>query len=418
MTRRQLLYILFSTISLAFVTQPIGVRVAELPVPAILMLATCVCFVLLGGPMHRQPILAIAGPVPILLALAPFSGGDVRGAIFAFYLIFCALAYGVRLSDAQIQRVWALLGWACLLLTALGVYRYLTGYVAPSSENEAGLLNAKWSYFYLGLSYLPATRNSDGFYFGIPCLIFLWLGSEKRGVFRYTYYSLALVEALCVVLTLSRGIWIALFLAIAFSYPRKYVILAVVCGALVAIGCSSIVSSGGLEWVLFLVKNGLLSVFDPDGASSNTSGFYTYSNADRSVIYTSAISDFMSWPFGYGVNYIPSYAALTGVKTVHSENLYLDFLVILGVFSFPLFFAFVRALKSTFRARVNSKQQFLRSIGVFLGLYAAFNSGIDFAIFWYAMAMFFLSGRKGKAVYRFVSGAASAPVGRGLKTNR
>ena len=89
----------------------------------------------------------------------------------------------------------------------------------------------------------------------------------------------------------------------------------------------------GIEFVVNLTVNGFISLFNPLQASYNLESGYTYSNDDRIRLYTESINTFFEFPLGLGVDNIPPGRVGNDKFILHSENVYLDFLISLGIFS-------------------------------------------------------------------------------------
>jgi hypothetical protein len=368
--------------ALAFVTQPLNIRLAGYGIPVILILLTMTAGIISRPKIFSPKKLAIiAIPIGILLVMDFLLKGQFRSANFLVLLLFATLYSDQKLPDRYIDRVWAAIGVICLILTIFGAYRFLVGYQGEKSQNVGGFYDVVNQYVYFGISYLPSTRNSDALYFGAGALVFLWRFSKNP---RFMSLDLLgfLITAGGAALSLSRGIWVALFLAVLLSYDLKRISKIIPTTLVLAIGLALI----GNEFLISLMKNALISLFDEGSANVNVSGYYTYSNRLRIETYAAAIGDFISYPFGHGVSFVPSYGVFTGATSVASENLYLDFLIVFGVFALPFFWQGWMLIVRT-RRNTGPYASLIRSIAILLALYTMFNGGMDFAFFWFLLTL-------------------------------
>ncbi|MEM7519681.1 MAG: O-antigen ligase family protein [Pseudomonadota bacterium] len=379
--------------ALAFSLQPLGIRPMGIPVAlALITVFNAVWFILafrapMGTflPMAFFPIFLILGDILI--------GFGTRGIILALLMTFAMFGAGLQLSTRQISRIWSVLAWVCFLLAVLGLYRYLNGYVAPFSQNETGIADLEEAYFYLGISYLPATRNSEAFYFVVGLVAALYL-SMRRGPLRYAYIAMALFQAVIIGLTLSRGAYVA---ALAGAYllldPGQRVRAGVFLAAVVALGFAVLAAApqllaGPLGFVFILMQTAVVSLFDSVGANQDVAGFYTYSNDVRLDLYIETVQSFLSHPFGQGMDNVHYGTPGTHTKLLHSENIYLDFLIIFGLFGAVLFTKAVQIFGVALRLRKVSREAMMGlAVIAVCGLFAMFNSPVNLVIFWFVLGL-------------------------------
>ena len=326
-------------------------------------------------------------PFAILLIYDFIIGGQFRSANFLILLLFATLYYDQAIPAKYLRKIWETLGFVCLALTMIGAYRFLFGFQADKSQNVAGFYDIVNKYVYFGISYLPSTRNSDALYFACGALVFLWRFNKSPRFASWNLLGL-LATAGGVALSLSRGIWVSLFLAIALSYDLKRFGRLIPAVAVLCISAFMLES----EFLLSLMKNAVISIFDEKSANISVNGYYTYSNQLRFAIYEGAIKDFLTFPFGHGVSFRPSYGFFTGAMSVHSENLYLDLLLVFGVFSFPYFWQAGALIRRT-RINRGPYTHLVKSIAVMLASFTLFNSGMDFAFLWFLIALVFMTER-------------------------
>lgn len=390
-------YLLILTMAGLLFLQPLFVRVAGLS-PLLLTLIVTITYGLIRKPNLLSPPSIIILFLPISQILYGLSfGAEIRFGSYLILLIFLALNFSRSLDTKQSEKLWNAIGFVCLALTIIGIYRFVFGY-SPSeqvlqeyaqgtrSENEEGALDAVYQYVYLGISYLPSTRNSDAFYFGVAALVFLsriQSKSAQRPWQSAIFVGCFIISSLAVAFSLSRGVWISAALAVALVYGLR-TSFSLASGAAGVLVVASVVIDGfdpSNNFVVSLLSTGFQSIFDPDGANLSVDGFYTYSNDTRAEIYRLALIDILAAPFGNGVLFTPSYGILTGAQTVHSENVYLDILIISGVFGLFLIATFLRKCFQVYQFR-HDTPPVGTSLLLFCAFYSLFNSGIDFAPLW------------------------------------
>jgi hypothetical protein len=376
----------------SFIFQPLNIRVFGYSASVIIM-----TFIVILGAISRPHILTVQKiaislvPIAILVIYDFIINGDVIAANLIIMLLFITLYYDQIVPQKYLKIIWSTAGFVCLALTLVGAYRFGFGYEAAKSENVSGFYEAVNQYVYFGISYLPSTRNSDALYFACGALIFLWRFSESPRFISWNMLGF-FITACGVALSLSRGIWIAVLLAIALSY-RPARLGKLLPAAIAIVFCASIIQS---EFIFSLMKNALVSIFDDKAANIGVNGYYTFSNQIREEIYVRAIRDFLSFPLGHGVSYLPSYAPLTGAKRVHSENLYLDFMIVFGVFALPYFWKVISLIVQT-RTIIGPYAKLVQSMALMIAIYLMFNGGMDFAFLWFILAMTFMTERSSRA---------------------
>lgn len=310
-------------------------------------------------------------------------------------MLFTMFCTKLTLSESQFAYIWKALTWVCFFLASVGLYRYLNGYVAPFSENENGLSYLQESYFYLGISYQPATRNSEALYFviGMISAIYLFLKGDR---FRFLYLGLAMFQAVLVGLTLSRGAYLAglmgVFLLLnTVQFKRALSFIGLVCLiSVIAATTMPDLIQGPIGLVFDLIRGALISLFDSASANQSVSGFYTYSNSARIELYVETLVSFLRNPFGQGMDNAHFGTPGDHTDLLHSENLYLDLLIIFGIFALILFIKFWQIASKAFRLRgFSSEARMALSIFGLCGLFAMFNSPVNLVIFWFALALGF-----------------------------
>ena len=392
--RRPVFTLLFCAAA-SFLAQPIGYRPAGIPIALTLMgIFTLFYFASEARTSREQTALALAFPAFLVLSDL-LIGFDVRGSILAVLMMFAFFASSLRISETQLKVLWRTTAWVCLLLAALGTYRYISGYVAPLSQNTGGIYEVQQSYFYLGISYLPSTRNSDAFYFilGLLAAMRLALSEMKRSKI-VLYSAIASFQGLVIALTLSRGAYFAAVFGVLVLVPRRHW-PAVIFSAAILLPIAFVASApllGSLDdqisMISSLIYNAIISIFDPNAASNSLGFRHNYSNSARFEIYYESFMKFLEYPFGQGVDNIIIGTPNPYTIRLHSENLFLDFMVAFGVFAL-IPFAFVgRRLLKGYRLRrtsINARLGFA-ILGACL-IFALFNSPINEAIFWFAIGL-------------------------------
>lgn len=375
-------YSIFLMVAFSFILQPLNIR--PLSIPVSLLLLAMLLFYSFAKVRYKVEDLAFIAPALIILFFHDYLINQQSRSLVFLCLLLVVVNYRRRAITAPaIRMLWIAIGWSCVIVTIVGYYRFFSGYKSELSENVDGFVGVVDQYFYMGISYLPSTRNSDAVYFSIGALIFLWRLRNGIGINIVNvcifYFSLS-----AALLSMSRGIWIALLVAIFFSYKSRFVLRFI--SPVMILGLAFLLIYQ--PFVFEMIYTSFVSIFDPESANKNVSGFYSYSNDKRLEIYILALYDIVSYPFGYGVSFIPSYSSvLENLDSVHSENIYLDFLIILGIFSIPIFVYIFKLIRDMRGTRNSDIKSISKSVIYFLIVYHIFNSGVDFTFTWFVFVV-------------------------------
>lgn len=386
---------LLSLTSISFVLQPLNYRIAGYPVSIFLFFAL-VCIIFPTKPkFSRTAFYAIFPAILILFLYLMLGESSYRAGILIFFLSACLIGFSISLPKIYIEMAWKFLFLACFILSIVGVYRFVFGFDNPLSQHEGGIADLVGSkYFYLGIEYLPSTRNTDGYYFGIVYAYALSMVVMWKKKHAYFFVLVLIFATVISALSLSRGLWLAIIVATVFTVGLRVFALY---AALVLSSVFIVVSIIPVLPSYFdLFYYAYLSLLDPDRANRAVSGYYTFSNQERTGIYLSAIQDFFFHPFGKGTEVKNIYEEFARSNTVHSENLYLDVLLLTGLFGVVLIFSFLSYFykKYFLSGKVNKDDQLFvvtRTVGIFTIVWMLFNSGIDFAALWYVIFLISLS---------------------------
>jgi hypothetical protein len=375
--------------SISFVLQPLKYRIAEYPVSIFLFFAVVWVIFLTKPTFNRSSFYVIFPAILILLFYIIAGESSYRAGILIFFLLACLIGFSISLPKVYIENAWKFLFLACLILSIVGTYRFVFGFDNPLSEHKDGVADLVGDkYFYLGIEYLPSTRNTDGYYFGVVYAYALSMVVMWKNKFAYCFV-LVLIFAIGVsVFSLSRGLWIAIIAATVFAVGLRVFILYAAL-ALIALFIVVLIA-GSLPTYFYLFYYAILSLFDSDGANMAVSGYYTFSNQDRTDIYFAAIKDFFFHPFGKGSEVKNIYEGFSRTDTVHSENLYLDVLLLTGWYGVILLSSLLSYFYRNYfvSVKVNKGDQLFvvtRTVGIFTIVWMFFNSGIDFAALWYVL---------------------------------
>lgn len=379
--------------AISFLAQPVGYRPAGVPIALTLVTLFNVTWLIRDFRAKSSEFLLLAFFPIFLIVTDLMIGFDTRGMILALLLVFTYIGANLLLSDTQMTLLWSALAWVTFLLAVLGFYRYLSGYDAPYSENDGGIASLDRSYFYLGIAYLPSTRNSDAFYFVVGFLAALHL-ALRPGTMSLLYVGMVLFQSLTIALTLSRGAYVAALVTAILLLKRQQRLKAIIVATgttmigLVVLFSSSVTGIDTIWFLYSLIENAVISLFDPSNANKNVSGYYTYSNDVRLSLYLESFQSFLSFPFGQGIDNIHFGTPGNYTIRLHSENLYLDFLIIFGVFSVVLFAyvwrIFIRAIRLR---KVSENARMGAAVLSACGLFAVFNSPVNLVIFWYVLVL-------------------------------
>ncbi len=375
--------------SISFVLQPLKYRIADYPISIFLFFAVVWVIFLTKPTFNRSAFYVIFPAILILLFYLMVGESSYRAGILIFFLCACLIGFSISLPKAYIENAWKFLFLACLILSIVGAYRFVFGFDNPLSQHEGGISDLVGDkYFYLGIEYLTSTRNTDGYYFGVVYVYALSMVVMWKNKFAY-FFVLVLIFAIGVsVFSLSRGLWIAIIVATVFAVGLRVFILYAAL-ALIALFIVVLITTT-LPSYFYLFYYAILSLFDPDSANMAVSGYYTFSNQERTGIYLAAIQDFFFHPFGKGTEVKNIYEEFSRTDTVHSENLYLDVLLLTGWYGLVLLFSFLLYFYKKYfvSGKVSKDDQLFvvtRTIGIFTIVWMFFNSGIDFAALWYVL---------------------------------
>lgn len=157
---------------------------------------------------------------------------------------------------------------------------------------------------------------------------------------------------------------------------------------LAVVSSSSGLDSNKIKFVYSLIENAVVSIFDQSSANQSVSGYYTYSNDIRMDLYIETLQSFLAFPFGQGMDNVHFGTPGNHTIRLHSENLYLDFLIIFGVFSSVLFFYVWRIFIHAIRLRKASENARMGlAVLSACAVFALFNSPVNLVVFWFTLVL-------------------------------
>ena len=277
-----------------------------------------------------------------------------------------------------------------LILTAFGVARYVFGYYGAESEHSAGAFTALAGghYVYFGISYTPSTRNSDFLYFTVPFLaaITWFVMSHARCLAPLAALVLA---GLPILLSNSRSGWIATGVA-AFLVFRKHIRMWMLLALLPLTFLSAeVLGIPAVTMVLNQSKAVVMSLVSPAQAAAEITNAGAFSNDDRIDLVRQGVLEIIKAPLGTGtmINFGRHYEP----RVVHFENFYLDLLVMFGILGVGCVFLLFGMPLIYHQKCAGSKMPGLYSLALssfaMLVIMSAFNSVMDFAFFWFLLAL-------------------------------
>ena len=394
-------YIVFFITSLSFFLQPLLIRPYGIPLSFSLMLILNIILTLNLKDIKIFELIYLFFIGSFLLIIDLYTPAEFfRGFIFINMIYFLYLSSKFSLTTKQSQNLWFSILIVCFTLSLIGLKRWITGYTVEDSQNETGIVENVKAYFYLGISYLSSTRNSDAFYFGIPVILSFSYLRNKFIKYKFLFLGIFLLTSFCVLASLSRGMVVSLLFAYLISsnllsISKKiftYLIYLLLTIFLIFVFYDYLKDVPGLGYVLNLTANGILSIFDPNTASINLDGKYTYSNSDRLKIYSESLNLFFEYPFGLGMDNVPPGKFTFGYpQFLHCENAYLDFLVSLGIFSTPCFLFIFKKLKKLYNLnKFHFESKKLYFLLLFILMYSLFCSATDFYYYWFILSLVIL----------------------------
>jgi len=388
-----LLYLTLGTYAVPAMRVGVGTWVVPYAVPLAAMLAVLGLFAFLargGGQTKTERMLTIwislylgATVLSLPAALVVDPELATKTLLMASFPLVLTLS---RPGEALCRRCIWLLGMSSLAVALYGVYGYVTGSIGTPSQHAYG---------YLGVTYTDSTRNGDSLYFQT----FLWvaLGAatsyRKRTWLRVILFAGALGAVVAVILTLSRGAWVAVALTPAVvlvgtwnswrGRMRSVVLVAICLGAAAAISMSF--SETARELVSLRVNT--LTTMSRLGGNSNTS---------RVNIITAVLPIIAQHPLlgvGYG-NLRYYFPQNLGMNINHAENAYLQAFAEQGVVGFIAFAGLLAwtikkllRLVSASGRRQDWAAMVLLAMVVDFAVFSLFNNVLDNMWFWSVMAL-------------------------------
>jgi hypothetical protein len=321
---------------------------------------------------------------------------------FLILLMFVLVCPALPLSEYWLQRVWQSVAVVCGCLALIALLRFVSGYEEINPESLSDELEVKDRYSYVGISYLPATRNSDAFYFGIGALASLWAAMTMR---RHSmlFAALLMVCGIALVGSLSRGAWIAGFAAITVAYtPPIWFYLLPLSGA----AALMLLDTTNLP-MLNLMKVGLISLVNPNFANEAVHGFYSYSNEDRLILYSDAFHDALIHPLGIGFSGDSVFTNFSAAGVTHSENIYFDIILGVGWIGVAAIIFLYGAIRNALTMDAPARSLAL-SVLTFTAIFCLFNGGVDFAFMWFCtgLALMTIAVQAGKLTGFALKGGA------------
>lgn len=332
------------------------------------------------GPLILIAIMSMAFLFYSLLASlndVAVSFGDTQ---WFFYSLFVIPLTWIEM-DLKQREIFGLNFFIALLIPCfVGWYRFVTGSGGMLSEHAIG---------YWGIKYMTSTRNSDvlipviAFASSVYCIFY----TNLYGIFVRVLMSLAsALIVLSIVLSQSRGAWIALLVMILFLIKDRGK------GALIYLGC--LLAIGGVVILIVIGENqGLLDilVFKFQSIVSVDASGVTNSNQERGGLIFKAVNTWIKYPFGVGINAFPELVRFQGDGVGfmnHAENLFVTILVELGVLGFLGVVAYFIASLSrgyALQKRTGYALPFLVSLALFV--YCLFNYEVKSLFFWCCIAI-------------------------------
>ena len=392
-----IIYILFFITSLSFFFQPLLIRPFDIPLSFSMILVLNLVLILNVKKVKINELIYLTSIGSILLVVDLLTPPELyRGFIFINMLLFTYLCSKFSLSKQQSSVLWSSVLIICFSLSLIGLKRWIFGYSVENTENETGIAENVRTYFYLGISYMNSTRNSDVFYFGIPLILSLMYYKNKLLKFKFFFLGILLITSFCVLASLSRGIIISILLAYILTNRAyvvnknfyKYLLYLLAAIFLIYVFYDNLKAIPGVEFVVNLTVNGFISLFNPLQASFNLDSKYTYSNDERIRLYIDSINTFLEFPFGLGVDNIPPGRIFNDRFILHSENVYLDFIISLGIFSIPCFLFIFDKLKHLYNlSKFHFESKKLYFLLLYILLYSLFCSATDLYYYWFILSL-------------------------------
>ncbi len=300
-------FVIFFLVICALIAQPTMIRPGGLPLALTLIVFLNLYWITFG---YRGDILiwtTILGLTTFLIFTDILFAVGLRGTILGTLMLFTFFSRSFGLTLRQSDLLWRALAIVCAILAVIGLVRYFTGYAAPMSENTDGIENLGERYFYLGIAYLPSTRNSDSLYF-IAGLVSALVQASRNNRLAPVFLIMAILQAVVIALSLSRGAYLAGLVGAILLIRPKQTIYASLMGfvfliLLVALAPHYLTNlSSRMDFFWDLASNAVLSLLDVEAANQNLSSIYNYSNDDRVELYLRSIELFLRWPFGQGMD--------------------------------------------------------------------------------------------------------------------
>jgi hypothetical protein len=344
-----------------------------------------------------------------------------RFILLFYFLIMVYVSYS--LSDAiseEWQRIFpSVLLTASLIISIVGVFRFVYGFQVPGSENYFGMSQLR-AYPYLGIQYLNSTRNADSLIFSMLFIVGIhyYLRENQKKITTCLAFFVTVVGGVLIILTLSRLMTlvfiITLFYLFYYSWKKGLACIFLVLISVLLISQFHVKNQIKLlpenqiikkvESLSYLTNNIIPSFFmydlifvppvnssmnyieilQPKSPPKDESNNIKYSNKARIDLYKESIESIFNNILGLGFdNVSKSINSIQNLDYIHSENIHLDLFSAYGVFYLPFFLMFIVVCVKYFLLGLTNRKYIIPSLSIItLGGFSMLNSPINLPIFW------------------------------------
>ncbi len=373
-----LFYLYSVLISIAFLTQPIGLRIYNISY-ALLLFSLNILINLKSG-ININKISIIFTPLFLILIIDYIYSFDNRLLAIIICLAYVILNSQIKITYRNFIYIITSIYLVSIFLLLYGVYGYIYGSELINTYNPNGLLGII-GYYEFSIGYIPGGRNTDVLYLCTGLIIGIYFIMQDK--LKLINGAMCCIFLIAIIGTSSRGAWISLFLSLIILLRLRLLIYIIY--PILSIGLIYIFSSI-LDNYINVSLNTFLSIF---GYESTITAYKPSNNERVDIIYDN-IDRFFDMPYGRGLSSLADYNAEYNYKYnnnwVISENSYLDIIVGFGIYGiFIIIYIISVAVKLIIKSGDDSLR-LVQSIITLVIISALFNDLLNFYYYYFLIA--------------------------------
>ena len=334
--------------------------------------------------------------------------------MYVFIIIFGLVGTKIPYRVEHFDKFLIIALCAIVLISSIGLYRYVFGYNVSISENVYGFFQER-IYPYFGIRYSNSSRNTDLYFISIGFCLSFYLGFLSKIKPSIVFKIIFIFLCILMPLSLSRSYYLLMisFLLILFllKHYRLFFMSFIIIVSSYFFSLNSVdyfknliinqksqsnvqqvnkeMHIKKLESASEMAKIGSESIYDTEAATSKLDNSIQFSNDYRINLATITIKEILNSPTGHDFD-VPTKALsdFTGLKIIHSENIHLDNLYNMG---FIYLFFIIYFIYITYKLFLLSRNQVqalpIVFISVFSMIYSNLNSPINLGVYWLSIAL-------------------------------